>query len=145
MQDGSNVENDDDESKEQRTRQQRHDRSSKGRRAATSDGLPPLKGERYLGYSEFGVPRRRRGYKIPTFSLRQQTTPVATVGSISSLLMPPYPLSVPKSKETTHENASFDSRVEPYPGLHRNGFCCGKASSHPGCLREGPHDVGCRY
>lgn len=88
---------------------------------------------------------RRCGYKIPTFGLRQQTTPVATVGSISSLLMPPYPLSVPKSEETTHESASFDSRVEPYPGLHRNGFCCGKASSQQGWLREGPHDVGCRY
>jgi hypothetical protein len=101
--------------------------------------------QRIAGYPAIQALARSCGYKIPTFGLRQQTTPVATVGSISSLLMPPYPLSVPKSEETTHESASFDSRVEPYPGLHRNGFCCGKASSHPGCLREGPHDVECRY
>jgi hypothetical protein len=33
--------------------------------------------------------------------------------------------------------------VAELPQLRGTSFCWGKTSSHQGCVRESPHDVGC--
>src|SRR5262249_4280530 len=93
------------------------------------------------GTPAFRPSMRRRGYKIPTLAcqLRQQTTPVATVGSISLFLMPPYPLSSCIGGDP-HESTSFHSRLSNYCSLQRRSLCpCFEDTSR---LRKGKNAVG---
>jgi len=90
------------------------------------------------------------GYKsqpwLSASQLRQQITPVATLGSTPlstwcQVTLLNFARSV--SEETTHESLSFDSRLEPCRGLHRSCLCW--STKDRSRLQESGQDVGRGY